>query len=119
MIVMCPVCASRDIREKNVAYTELRVATWERDAAGNLQPSEFATYEDTSPEWSSTGESDPYVCHGYNADRSRCGWEGDLDELLVACDRCGESSELHHCEKCGDDLCATCYAYPCEPPDER
>lgn len=84
MIVMCPVCASRDIREKNVAYTELRVTSWERNDAGGLEPSEYDTYDDVSPEWASRDDSDPYVCHGFNADGDRCTWEGELHELLIA-----------------------------------
>jgi hypothetical protein len=38
-------------------------------------------------------------------------------ESAAECARCGEFAPLKVCEQCGDGLCATCFALPCERED--
>lgn len=70
--VHCPECGSQDIREKNVAYTELPVVAWEwNEEASEPRPTDYG--QDASPEWEADGG---YECHV-------CPWRGDLADLLV------------------------------------
>lgn len=71
--VHCPQCGSDDIREKNVAYTELRVWAWEIED-GHPTPCDYDT--DSSPEWEVSDARDQYVC-------GDCRWEGNTGDLKV------------------------------------
>ncbi|NUO65546.1 MAG: hypothetical protein HOQ34_18430 [Gemmatimonadaceae bacterium] len=58
--VRCPNCGSTDIRERNVAYAELRVLGWERDGDVVI-PDSYDTEVDV--EWEAEDRSDQYRCH--------------------------------------------------------
>lgn len=81
IIAHCPRCGGTDIREKNVAYAEIRVTAWE--VVGDcLMPREWDW--DVDAEWETDGiASFTYACHGDKADGQRCRWEGDIGDLAV------------------------------------
>lgn len=75
MTVHCPKCNGTDIREKNVAYAELKVLDWTLDD-GIPTPSDYDT--DESADWEVQHADHQYVCHN-----QKCEWEGGLDDLVV------------------------------------
>jgi hypothetical protein len=75
MTVHCPNCDSTEIREKNVAYAQLRVTKWEFNGDDGLSPAEWDFDVDTDWE-TDDGESSPYIC-------AMCDWEGNLHNLVV------------------------------------
>jgi hypothetical protein len=82
MIVKCPKCGSSDIREKNVAYAELRVTEWDVDEHGTLIPASYDT--DEGADWTTFDEApEQYVCHGHDAKGLRCEWQGTLEGLRL------------------------------------
>lgn len=77
----CPECGGTDIREKNVAYAELRVTGWEVSEYGELAPTDYDADEEA--DWESDAQdAAPYVCHGYRQGK-RCTREGHLFELAI------------------------------------
>lgn len=81
IVAHCPECGGTDIREKNVAYADLRVTVWEFNGDDGLSPIEYDADEEA--EWEQDGHDvAPYVCHGIK-DEHRCTWEGHLFELAV------------------------------------
>ena len=73
IVAHCPKCESTDIREKSVAYAELRVTDWDMQGGG-LCPQDYDA--DEGADWECENTPKPYVCY-------RCKWEGSLDELIV------------------------------------
>jgi ribosomal protein S27AE len=73
--VHCAKCGSADIRERNVAYAELPVIAWEREADGGVKPADYET--DVSADWEPDDVSHQYVC-------GNCGERYRIDQLTEA-----------------------------------
>lgn len=83
MIVKCPNCGSTDIREKNLAYAELKVLDWEWDVESEnlVRPADYDT--DASVDWEVMDHRHQYVCHRGAKDGKPCTWQGQLADLAV------------------------------------
>lgn len=82
IVAHCPNCGGTDIREKNVAYAQIRVAKWKTGEYGELVPVEWDW--DVDAEWSTDeDQSEQYVCRHGTKSGEPCTWEGELHELAI------------------------------------
>lgn len=84
IIAHCPECGGTDIRQKNVAYAELRVTQWELDPdSEELWPADYDADEGADWDADDSCPESLYVCRHGAKNGERCTWEGPIFDLVI------------------------------------